>query len=84
MCLQIQTEGAECMSGHLPRIQAIRPKLMGLCERIDTLESVVARANVDLTALEAAVETAEAELVTDSKFGMLNPLSFFVSNFFNF
>lgn len=41
-------------------------------------------ANVNLTALETAVDKAEAELgVSDRLFGILNPLSFFVSIILN-
>jgi len=48
--------------------------------RIDALEHVVAMANMNLNTLEAAVDKAETELgVSDRLFGMLNPLSFFVS-----
>lgn len=51
-----------------------------LRRRIDALEHVVAIANMNLSTLEAAVDKAEAELGTsDRLFGMLNPLSFFVS-----
>lgn len=49
-------------------------------KRIDALEHVVAMANMNLSTLEAAVDKAEADLgVSDRLFGMLNPLSFFVS-----
>ncbi|XP_043277186.1 biogenesis of lysosome-related organelles complex 1 subunit 4 isoform X2 [Venturia canescens] len=75
----VQTVGAECTSEHRPRLQSVRPELSSLCKRIDALEHIVARANVDLTALETAVETAEAELggvgVSDRILGMLNPIS---------
>lgn len=62
---------------------------MLLFKRIDALEHVVAKASVDLTNLEVAVDTAETELgsystVSDRLFGILNPLSLFVSNFFFF
>jgi hypothetical protein len=51
-----------------------------LRRRIDALEHVVAIANMNLSTLETAVDKAEAELgVSDRLFGMLNPLSFFVS-----
>lgn len=51
-----------------------------LCRRIDALEHVIAMANVNLSTLEAAVDNAESELgISDRLFGMLNPLSFFVS-----
>lgn len=54
-----------------------------LRKRIDALEHVVAMANMNLNALEAAVDKAEGELgVSDRLFGMLNPLSFFVSTHF--
>lgn len=86
---QVQTTGAECTSEHLPRLQSVRPELMTLCKRIDALEHVVARANVDLTALETAVDNAEAELggvgMSDRLLGMLNPIShLFVSFSENF
>lgn len=58
----------------------MRKELVTLCRKIDALEHVLIAANVSLTALETAVDTAEAELgVTDRFFGILNPLSFFVS-----
>lgn len=54
--------------------------MTSLCRRIDALEHVVAMANMNLSSLEAAVDKAEAELgVSDRLFGILNPLSFFVS-----
>lgn len=54
--------------------------MTSLCKRIDALEHVVAMANINLSSLEAAVDKAEAELgVSDRLFGILNPLSFFVS-----
>ncbi|XP_024938575.1 biogenesis of lysosome-related organelles complex 1 subunit 4 isoform X2 [Cephus cinctus] len=77
----VQTEGAECMSGHIPRLLSIRPELRNLGKRIDALNFFVARANADLTALETAVDNAEAELGgPETIFGMLNPLSLFVSH----
>lgn len=58
----------------------MQKELLMLCRKIDALEHVLIAANVSLTALETAVDTAEAELgVTDRFFGILNTLSFFVS-----
>lgn len=58
----------------------MQKELVTLCRKIDALEHVLIAANVSLTALETAVDTAEAELgVTDRFFGILNTLSFFVS-----
>ncbi|KAL2723297.1 biogenesis of lysosome-related organelles complex 1 subunit 4 isoform X2 [Vespula maculifrons] len=74
----VQAESSECMNEHIPRIRHMRKELVTLCRKIDALEHVLIAANVSLTALETAVDTAEAELgVTDRFFGILNPLSFF-------
>ncbi|XP_046736162.1 biogenesis of lysosome-related organelles complex 1 subunit 4 isoform X1 [Diprion similis] len=74
----VQSEGAECLNGQIPRVQVVRQELTSLCRRIDALEHVVGRANVTLVSLEAAVDAAEADLgVPDSLFSKLNPLSFF-------
>lgn len=55
-----------------------------LCQRIDALEHVVARASCDLNSLEIAVDNAEAVLgghatVSERILGIFNPLSLFVS-----
>lgn len=69
------------MEQHIPRLQDMQQEVTNLCRRIDALEHVIAMANVNLTTLEAAVDNAEAELgISDRLFGMLNPLSFFVSS----
>ncbi|XP_015175387.1 PREDICTED: biogenesis of lysosome-related organelles complex 1 subunit 4 isoform X1 [Polistes dominula] len=74
----VQAESSECMNEHIPRIRHMQKELVTLCRKIDALEHVLIAANVSLTALETAVDTAEAELgVTDRFFGILNPLSFF-------
>ncbi|XP_012269824.2 biogenesis of lysosome-related organelles complex 1 subunit 4 isoform X1 [Athalia rosae] len=77
----VQTEGAECLSGQIPRLQIAQQQLGGLCRRIDALEHVLARVNVNLDSLETAVEAAEADLgVPDSLLSKLIPLSFFKKN----
>lgn len=77
----MENGNAECMQQHLPKLQRMKDSMSDLRKRIDALEHVVAMANVNLSALEAAVDKAEAELgVSDRLFGILNPLSFFVSN----
>ncbi|XP_014610664.1 PREDICTED: biogenesis of lysosome-related organelles complex 1 subunit 4 isoform X2 [Polistes canadensis] len=74
----VQADSSECMNEHIPRIRHMQKELVTLCRKIDALEHVLIAANVSLTALETAVDTAEAELgVTDRFFGILNPLSFF-------
>ncbi|KAK2583759.1 hypothetical protein KPH14_009671 [Odynerus spinipes] len=74
----VQAESADCMNKHIPRLRHVQKELATLCRRIDALERVLIAANVSLTALETAVDTAEAELgVSDRLFGILNPLSFF-------
>ncbi|KAK0084561.1 hypothetical protein PV325_006790 [Microctonus aethiopoides] len=80
----VQNLRAECAYEHLVKFRSIHPQLLDLCRRIDALEHVVARACIDLTNLETAVETAENELgkcstVSDRLFGILNPLSLFKS-----
>lgn len=80
----MQNLRAECAYEHLVKFRSIHPQLLDLCRRIDALDHVVARACIDLTNLETAVETAENELgkcstVSDRLFGILNPLSLFVS-----
>ncbi|CAD6208194.1 GSCOCG00010447001-RA-CDS [Cotesia congregata] len=80
----VQNLRAECTFEHLVRFRSVNPQLMELCKRIDALEHVVARANIDLTNLEAAVDTAEVELgvsttVSDRLLGIFNPLSLFKS-----
>ncbi|KAF7380067.1 hypothetical protein HZH66_014422 [Vespula vulgaris] len=65
----VQAESSECMNEHIPRIRHMRKELVTLCRKIDALEHVLIAANVSLTALETAVDTAEAELgVTDRFF----------------
>ncbi|XP_057335214.1 biogenesis of lysosome-related organelles complex 1 subunit 4-like [Microplitis mediator] len=78
----VQNLRAECTFEHLVRFRSVNPQLLELCKRIDALEHVVARANIDLTNLEAAVDTAEIELgvsttVSDRLLGIFNPLSLF-------
>lgn len=64
----------------MPCFQALRPHVNKLCKRIDALDSFIAKVNVDLAALEANMDLAEATLKpTDNKLSMLNPLSLFVS-----
>lgn len=76
----MESGSAECMRQHLPKLQHMKDSMTNLRKRIDALEHVVAMANMNLNTLEAAVDKAEAELgVSDRLFGMLNPLSFFVS-----
>ncbi|XP_034933681.1 biogenesis of lysosome-related organelles complex 1 subunit 4 [Chelonus insularis] len=80
----VQNLRAECTYEHLIRFRSVNPQLMELCRRIDALEHVVARASIDLTNLEAAVDNAEAELganttVSDRLRGIFSPLSFFRS-----
>lgn len=71
----------QCMDQHIPQLQDMQQEVVNLCRRIDALEHVIALANVNLTTLETAVENAEAELgISDRLFGILNPLSFFVSS----
>lgn len=80
----MESGSTECMQQHLPKLLHVKDGLADLNERIDALEHVVAVANINLNALEAAVDKAEAELgVSDRLFGMLNPLSFFVSTISN-
>jgi len=76
----VESSDAECMQQNLPTLQHMKDGMATLRRRIDALEHVVAIANMNLSTLEAAVDKAEAELgVSDRLFGMLNPLSFFVS-----
>ena len=68
------------MQQHLPKLQQMKDGMAILRNRIDALEHIVAMANMNLSTLEAAVDKAEADLgVSDRLFGILNPLSFFVS-----
>lgn len=77
---KVENGSAECIQQHLPKLQYIKDGMTSLCKRIDALEHVVAMANMNLSSLETAVDKAEAELgVSDRLFGILNPLSFFVS-----
>ncbi|XP_012524589.1 biogenesis of lysosome-related organelles complex 1 subunit 4 [Monomorium pharaonis] len=74
----VENSSTECMQQHLPKLQNMKDGMATLRKRIDALEHVVAMANMNLSALEAAVDKAEADLgVSDRLFGMLNPLSFF-------
>ncbi|XP_014467645.1 PREDICTED: biogenesis of lysosome-related organelles complex 1 subunit 4 [Dinoponera quadriceps] len=74
----VKSESTECMQQHLPKLQYMKDGMANLRKRIDALEHVVAMVNMNLNALEAAVDKTEAELgVSDRLFGMLNPLSFF-------
>lgn len=74
----VQSESFQCTNEHIPSLQQMQGEVTTLCKRIDTLEHVIAMANVNLCTLEAAVENAEAELgISDRLFGILNPLSFF-------
>ncbi|XP_012281894.1 biogenesis of lysosome-related organelles complex 1 subunit 4 isoform X2 [Orussus abietinus] len=74
----VQTEGAQCMSENIPRIESVRSELGTMWMRVDALQKVIARVNTELTAMETAVDNAEAALgVSDRIFGMINPLSFF-------
>jgi len=76
----VESSNAECMQQNLPTLQHMKDGMGTLRRRIDALEHVVAIANMNLSTLETAVDKAEAELgVSDRLFGMLNPLSFFVS-----
>lgn len=77
---KVQFESTPCVEQHVPKLQEMQQEVSKLCKRIEALEHVIAMANVNLTTLEAAVDNAEAELgISDRLFGMLNPLSFFVS-----
>lgn len=77
---KVENGSAECIQQHLPKLQYMKDGMTSLCKRIDALEHVVAMANMNLSSLETAVDKAEAELgVSDRLFGILNPLSFFVS-----
>ncbi|XP_011632696.1 biogenesis of lysosome-related organelles complex 1 subunit 4 [Pogonomyrmex barbatus] len=74
----VENSNAECMQQHLPKLQHMKDGMATLRKRIDSLEHVVAMANMNLSTLEAAVDKAEADLgVSDRLFGILNPLSFF-------
>lgn len=74
----VQAERAKSTNEHIPKLRHAQKELASLCRRIDALERVLIAANVSLTALETAVDTAEAELgVSDRLFGILKPLSFF-------
>ncbi|XP_076230753.1 biogenesis of lysosome-related organelles complex 1 subunit 4 [Calliopsis andreniformis] len=74
----VQCENAQCIDEHVPQLQNMQQEVSNLCKRIDALEHVIAMANVNLTTLETAVDSAETELgVSDRLFGMLNPLYFF-------
>lgn len=74
----VEAERTELVDGRLHRLLPLKTELLYLCKKIDNLEYIVARANSDLSVLEAAVENAEADLGTsDRVFGILNTLPFF-------
>ncbi|KAF7998356.1 hypothetical protein HCN44_009754 [Aphidius gifuensis] len=80
----VQNLRAECAYEHLVKLRSAESELMTIFKRIDALENIVAKASVDLSNLEAAVDTAENELggystVSDRLFGILKPLSLFKS-----
>lgn len=76
----MENGSTECIQQHLPKLQHMKDGMTSLCKRIDALEHLVAMVNINLSSLEAAVDKAEAELgISDRLFGILNPLSFFVS-----
>lgn len=77
---KVENGSAECIQQHLPKLQYMKDGMTSLCRRIDALEHVVAMANMNLSSLETAIDKAETELgISDRLFGILNPLSFFVS-----